>query len=225
MSRTKIWCLGILACFGAIMAIVADMLSVWSSAPHNMQSALSIDLSSIQGLYVGKPRWTFVLGNYLGVAFLPFHMLGFLLIHEAVKSAGKLHGLVFISGAFYFVAIGAGYHGTFAFIGDIIQSGDSTLLKNVTPYWLAWGLALTIGYIVLCFYLMALILSGRTLYKRWSAALTPLPLMALTAAIVNFLPSDANALKAALTVTGLNFPLLVFFIFTIYVLLSRSNEK
>ncbi len=82
------------------------------------------------------------------------------------------------------IAIGSGYHGTFAFIGDTIQSGDAALLNKMVGYWYPWGLAVIAGYCILCMFLLVLILSQKTLFPAWCALRTPLPIMVLGALVV-----------------------------------------
>jgi hypothetical protein len=223
LNKNNIVLIGTLACIGAFIGVVADLFSGWANTPNLMNAAISIDIESIKGLYSKKPRWTFVLGNYLGVFSIPFHMLGFLLIYIAVRPAGKLKALIFISCSFYLVALGSGFHGTFAFIGDTIQSGDTVLLMKMTPYWYNWGLVLVIGYIAISSYLFFLIISGTTMYQRSAVLLSPLSLLIVNTVIIALMPEGFHGIKALLAVTGLNLPLLVFYIMTIKTLLRKSS--
>ncbi|NIV43815.1 hypothetical protein GWN49_02865, partial [Candidatus Bathyarchaeota archaeon] len=166
--------LGTIACIGAVLGVIADFFSAWSDSPNNMGTAFSAHIDSIKGLYQDKPRWTFVLGNFLGVFFLPLHFLGFYLIYLAVKPAGEKLAIIFLALGFYLIAIGVGFHGTLAFVGDIIQSNNQVLLNNILVYWHPWGFALVIAYIVMGLYLVFLILQGGTLYPRWTVFTSPL---------------------------------------------------
>lgn len=176
-----------------------------------MNSAVSLDIESIRAIYIGKPRWTFVLGNHLAVFFLPFHMLGFFLVFQAIVPAGRRKAIAFLGGALYFVAVGTGYHGTFAFIGDTVQSGNASLLGKMVSYWTPWGFALVVGYAVLCLCLIALILTRRTLYPLWTLFVTPPFFLLLGAVAIWLLPPELSGIKTFIAVTGLNLPLLVFY--------------
>lgn len=225
LKKINVIQIGALACIGALISILADLFSGWSNTPNSMNTAISLDIESIKGLFLEKPRWTFVLGNYLGVFFIPFHMLGFWLVYQTILPAGKIKALIFLVGSFYFVAVGAGYHGTFAFIGDTIQSNNIDLLTKMLSYWSFWGITLVVGYILLCIYLGMIILSGKTYYPRWTAALTPIPLMILSASIITIMPDEYYGTKAFFAVTGLNLPLLIFYFVTIKTLLSKIEAS
>jgi len=216
---------GSIAIFGALMGVCADLLSGWSSSPNRMQTALSIDIESIRGLYRQKPRWTFVLGTYMGVFFIPLQIPGFWLVSKAIEPAGKVKARVFLFGAIYVISLGAGFHGTFAFVGDTIQSGDEHLLNQFLPYWSNWGLAVITGYLILCAFLFGLILTNRTAYPRWSALITPIPIMFLTGLLIAALPETAYGTRAFLAVTGLNLPIVLLLTYTTWRLINlRTTE-
>jgi|GEM_PF-1786780 len=216
---------GSIGIFGAFMSVCADLFSGWSNAPNQMHTALSIEIDSIRGLYLEKPRWTFVLGTYLGVLFIPLQLPGFWLVSKAIEPAGKIKARVFLFGAIYVIALGAGFHGTFAFIGDTIQSGDEPLLKQFLPYWSHWGLVVIAGYLVLCTFLLGLILTNRTLYPRWSSLLTPIPVLFLTGLLTITLPETAYGARAFFTVTGLNLPIVLLLTYTTWHLRNLASAE
>lgn len=223
LRRKQILLIGILACIGAFVSVLADLFTGWSASPNSMSTGISIDIDSVKELFYDKPRWSLILGNYLAVFFIPFHMLGFLLIYQAIIPAGRIKALTFLTGSFYFVSVGAGYHGTFAFIADTIQSGDAELLTKMLDYWYGWGLALVVGYVALCLFLFVLVVSGKTLYPRWIAILTPLPFLLFSGFLIMVVPEEFYGTKAFFAVTGLNLPLLFFYIVTMRVLLVRED--
>lgn len=223
LSKKNILLIGTIACIGAFVGVLADLFSAWSNTPNMMSTAVSIDIDSIKGLYTEKPRWSFVLGNYLGVFSIPFHMFGFLLVYLAIRPAGNKKALFVLISSFYIAALGSGFHGTFAFIGDTIQSGNTQLLMKMVPYWQNWGMALVAGYLLLSGYLFYLIISGATMYSRSAALLSPLSLLLISAIIIAVLPESYNGTKTFLAVTGLNLPLLVLFIVTLKTLLVKPN--
>ena len=165
------------------------------------------------------------MGNFLGVFFLPIHLLGSYLIYLALKSAGKELALIFLVLGFYLTAIGTGFHGTLAFVGDIIQSNDQVLLNKILVYWHPWGSALVIGYIVMSLYLVFLILRGGTLYSRWSVLISPLVVVIYSTVVIAILPENYIGIKAFLAVTGLNLPLLIFYGYITYVLVRQTQAK
>ena len=215
--------LGLLATFGAFMGVLADVFSAWSPNTSQMATALSVDLDNIVGLYAQKARWTYVLGNYLGVYFIPLHMLGFFLVFQALKPANLNWSRSFLVLALYLTAIGVGLHGTLAFVGDIIKSGDAALVDGIRDYWQPWAYSVALGYAILSVLIFVLILTGRSHFPRWAASVSPIAIVAFTAVLIVFLPDSATGLKAFPSLTGLNLPLLIFFPVTTWVLARRSD--
>ncbi len=225
LKKKTLVILGTLACIGTFLGLLADFFSAWSNSPNEMTTAFSANIDSIKGLYQDKPRWTFILGNFLGVFFLPIHLLGSYLIYLALKSAGKELALIFLVLGFYLTAIGTGFHGTLAFVGDIIQTNDQVLLNKILVYWHPWGFVLVANYIVMGLYLVFLILRGGTLYPKWSVLISPLIVVLYSAAVIAILPEDYIGIKAFLAVTGLNLPLLIFYVFTTFVLVRQNQAE
>jgi hypothetical protein len=215
--------LGLLATFAAFMGVLADLFSAWSPNRSEMATAFSVSLDNISGLYEGKPRWTYVLGNYLGVYFLPFHILGFFLVFQALKPANVKCARIFLVLALYLTPIGVGLHGTLAFVGDIIQSRDAGLIHGIRAYWQPWAYSVALGYVVISALILLLILTGRSLYPRWMALVSPLGIAAFGAVVIAVLPDSATGLKAFLSLTGLNLPLMIFFAITTSILVRRGE--
>lgn len=223
-SSKTVVSLGILATFGAFIGVLADVFSAWSPNTSQMNTALSVRLENITGFYEGKPRWTYVLGNYLGVYFIPLHIFGFLLVYQALKPANSTSAKAFLVLSLYLTPIGVGMHGTLAFIGDIVQSQDAGLIHGIRDYWQPWAYSLVLGYAVISALILVLILTGRSLYPQWTALVSPLGLVVFTAIVIAVLPDSAAGLKAFLSLTGLNLPLMVFFAITTWVLV-RSGVR
>jgi len=225
VSKTKqyIKLLGILAVGGTVISVLADFLSGWSDNPNAMDSAISLSLDNIKGLFIDKPRWTYILGNYLAIFFLPFHIVGSYLIYLALKSANKRYAIIYFFSATYLAVLGTGYHGTYAFVGDIIQSGDEALMNKMLDYWLYWGAILVVGYSIMSIYLFILILKNKSIFPKWIAILSPISIMVITTIFTLILPHNMIGVKAFLSVTGLNLPLAIFYFITTKFLLREEN--
>ncbi len=217
--------LGVLATFGAFMGILADVFSAWAPNTSEMETAFSVSLESIRGLYEDKPRWTYVLGNYLGVFFIPLHIVGFFLVYQALKPASTKWAMIFLVLGLYVTPIGVGLHGTLAFVGDIIQSRDAGLIEGIRDYWEPWAYSLVFLYAIVSVLILMLILTGRTLYPRWTALVSPIVVVVVTGIVIAILPDSATGLKTFLSVTGLNAPLMIFFAITTGVLLRYHRAS
>jgi hypothetical protein len=222
-SKTIVF-LGVVTTFGAFMGILADCFSAWSPNTSEMETAFSVSLDNIRGFYDGKPRWTFVLGNYFGVIFIPLHILGFFLSYHALKPASPKWAIVYLAVSVYIIPVGVGLHGTLAFIGDIIQFGNEGLINGIRIYWEPWAFYLVFGYSIASILILTLILTGRSLYPRWVALVSPIGFVVFSGIVNAILPDSANGLKVFLSITGLNLPLMVFFAITTWVLVRHKKE-
>ncbi len=215
--------LGGLAAFGAFMGILADIFPARALNTSEMGTAFSVSLESMRGLFEDEPRWTYVLGNYLGVFFIPLHILGFFLVYQALKPASTKWAMIFLVLGLYATPIGVGLHGTLAFVGDIIQSRDAGLIEGIRDYWEPWAYSLVFLYAILSGLILILILTGRTLYPRWTVLVSPIVILVFTGIVIAILPDNATGLKTFLSVTGLNMPLMIFFAITTWVLVRRRE--
>jgi len=224
LGKQQVLWIGMIAVVGSIGGVAADMFSAWTNVP-GMETAISVDQASMKAIFATKPRWTYVVGTYIGVFTIPLHMFGFFLAYLALRPAGQLKAVLFTIAAFYLVAVGGGFHGTLAFLGDVIQSNDTELLARVFPYWQNWGLVMIVGYLLISVYLFIIMVSGKTMYDRWVAVFSPLPLMIISTVLIAVLPESFSGTKSFFAVTGLNLPLLIFHIVSIRTLLAKMNES
>jgi hypothetical protein len=225
-SQAQVKVLGVIVLVTGLLSVAADVLSVWSLDPRGMDTALSVDFAGVKYAFLNKPRWSYVLGNYFGTFILPiFHLLGMYLVAIALKPLARYSSLIFLFVGAYLAAVGSGMHGTLAFVGDIVQSGDQLLIDRMLDYWQPWAYALVVFYFLLSLILAAVVVSKRTQYPRWMFFLSPLGVMVLTTLAVAILPPSLTGVRSFLTVTGLNLPMLIFYIATVGVLLRRKEGR
>jgi hypothetical protein len=223
-SQAIIKSLGAVVLVTGLMSVAADVLSVWSADPRGMATALSVDFEGVRHAFLDKPRWSYVLGNYLGTFILPvFHLLGMYLVAIAVKPFGKYSAQIFFFVGAYLAAVGSGIHGTLAFVGDIVQSGNQLLVDRMLDYWQPWAYALVAFYFIVSLVLAVVVISKKTPYPRWMVVASPLGVVMLSTITVAILPTSLTSLKSFLTVTGLNLPMLIFYMATVRVLLKQEE--
>ncbi len=131
--------------------------------------------------------------------------------------------MIFLVICLYLTPIGVGLHGTLAFVGDVIQSRDAGLIEGIRDYWEPWAYSLVFFYAIVLVLILMLILTGRTLYPRWIALVSPIVLLAFTVIVIAILPDSATGLKMFLSVTGLILPFLIFFAITTWALVRRRK--
>ena len=206
------------------LSVAADILSVWSSDPRSMTTAVSVDFEGVRYSFLDKSRSSYILGNYFGTFILPiFHLVGMYLVAIAVKPIGNFIAKLILFVGAYLTAVGSGLHGTLAFVGDIVQSGDLELINRMLDYWQPWAYFLVILYAVISLFLAALVWSNKTPYSRWMIFTSPLGVMILSTVAIAILPSSLTGIKSFLAVTGLNLPMLIFYLTTVGVLLKEEE--
>lgn len=131
--------------------------------------------------------------------------------------------MIFLVLGLYVTPIGVGLHGTLAFVGDIIQSRDAGLIEGIRDYWEPWAYSLVFLYAIISVLILILILTGKTLYPRWTVLVSPIVILVFTGIVIAILPENATGLKTFLSVTGLNLPLMIFFAITTWVLVRRRE--
>lgn len=223
-NQALIKSLGAVVLATGILSVAADVLSVWSPDPRGMDTALSVDFDGIKYAFMAKPRWTYVLGNYFGTFILPiFHLLGMYLVSIAVIPLGRYSAQIFLLVGAYLAAVGSGMHGTLAFVGDIVQSGNQLLIDRMLDYWQPWAYALVAFYFLLSLIFAAVVVSRKTPYPRWMFFASPLGVVMLSTLAVALLPASLTGVRSFLTVTGLNLPMLIFYLATVGVLLKNQG--
>jgi phosphatidylglycerophosphate synthase len=91
------------------------------------------------------------------------------------------------------------------------------------PYWQVWGAAMIAGYLTISFILFVMIVTGQTMYARKAALLSPFSFMILSTILIAVLPQEFTGVKNFFSVTGLNLPLLIFYIVTLMTLSGRPS--
>lgn len=223
-NQKTLYLLGVVIIITGILAIAADFFSIWSLDPRGMSTAISVDFETIKYTFLDKPRWNYIIGNYLGTFVLPiFHLVGIYLVAIVLKSLGRNKARIFLLSGVYIGTVGAGFHGTLAFVGDIFQSGNEELANAMFEYWQPWAYALLILYTIMSLFLVGVILSRKTPYSRWMVFVSPLGVMILSTLAIAILPLSLIGVKSFLAVTGLNLPFLIFYITTIGVLRKQED--
>ncbi len=223
-NRRTLYLLGVVVIITGILTVAADLLSGWSLDPRGIGTAVSVDFEAVKYLFLDKPRWSYIIGNYLGTFVLPiFHLVGIYLVAIVLKSLGRNKARIFLLSGVYITAVGAGFHGTLAFVGDIVQSGNEELANAMLDYWQPWAYSLVILYTIVSLLLVGVILSRKTPYSRWMVFVSPLGVMILSTLAIAILPLSLIGVKSFLAVTGLNLPFLVFYITTIGVLRKQED--
>ncbi len=138
------------------------------------------------------------LGSIIGNAALPFWLLGFLPLYVALAPAGRwLSALpVFFLG--YVFTLFPGYHGSYALYAAGFQAGRAappelsqvlgTLVERLHGYHDMMISLIGVFSVTGSLLFLLAVLSGRTLFPRWIAVLTPI-VVPLTQPYIEMLPA------------------------------------
>lgn len=150
--------------------------------------------------------WRLLAGHYLGVLFIPFQLVGFWQIYQAIKSAENRFVLPVMAMTLYVIIIGVAYHGMLGELGTFLQlnesSGLATEIRATTKAQLIaflepLGGVLFVLFLGISLGLWSIIRYQNTLYPRWMAWVNPLFIYVLITGVYVLFPSWGSALMVA----------------------------
>ncbi len=155
----------------------------------------------------GVPFSRMLAGHFLGVFALPLYLIGFLHLYAALKPAGFWRSAGPVGLMAYGTMIGLFYHGSIAYPSLMVQAASSaapevrTALTDLVARsrifsWPAQAVlfaAMAAGSV----WFALSVLSGKTLYPRWFAAVNPVLLLLLVAGLGLALPAVGQYLLPA----------------------------
>jgi hypothetical protein len=209
--------LGLTGLAGSALLLVADLLLVYAPLP-----AARFNIFTAA---VGKSEARLIYGSLLGVFVIPLVLAGFGHIYLALRPAGPwLAAPPAILGIFAYV-IGAGFHAAIPFYLAAIQAAHaqdasaSPLLTLMARVFVPLQRTLLLFVAAASVWLFVSLLSGKSLYPRWTAAVSPLVLVCLSRAIIRVSPP---AVAGVLIPAGNNLSMLVFIACSLFVVGSRA---
>jgi hypothetical protein len=168
--------LGGIGLAGSLLLLAADLLLVYSPIPAPQFNVFTAA--------VGKSEARLVAGSLLGVFAIPLVLASFGHIFLALQPGGAwAAGPPVVLGVFAYVT-GAGFHTAIPLYITAIQAENardasaSPLLKRMGKVFIPLQKALFALVAASSVCLLASILSGKTLYPRWMAIVSPLPVLA-----------------------------------------------
>ncbi len=205
--------LGLIGLVGSALLLVADLLLVYTPLP-----AARFNIFTAA---VGKSKARLVYGSLLGVFAIPLVLAGFGHIYLALRPGGLwLAAPPVILGIVAYV-IGAAFHAAIPFYVVAIQDAHarepsaSPSLALMARIFVALQRSLFLFVAASCIYLLVSVLSGKTLYPRWMASVSPLVSVALFRALIRISPP---AVVGVLIPAGNNLSMLVFVFCSLVVL-------
>ncbi len=175
------------------------------------------------------PLGRLTLGHFLIIAFMPLYFLGYAHLFLAIRPAGQRRAVaMFVLGVFA-LSIGGIWVGSRGFLGHLAHDLDDPALSD---HWqmvasaytlllenLLQGLRLLMVGVSILF--ASAVLSGRSMYPRWMALLSP----ALPVAVFLSSPLVWPAAGALLVPAAMNVAHAILFAASLLVLRARSTQQ
>jgi hypothetical protein len=156
---------------GSALLLVADVVLVYAPIPAKDFNVFSASL--------GKSERRLVWGSLLGVFAIPFVIVGFGFVYVKLEPAGPWLAIPPVAiGAFAYI-IGSGFHAAIPLFAAAIQANPQPEARTSPPLSTMWRVfrplqgALFVAVSASSLWILVAILSGRSLYPPWTAALSP----------------------------------------------------
>jgi hypothetical protein len=223
MTRKTALILGCVAIAGGLLAVMADWYSAWTGR-FEMDTAFSVALADVRQMLASKSPTDMVVGSYLGQFCIPLHGVGLYLAYLATRPASRLLSIVVFLVGLYTIAVGTSVHASLVYVASVARTGDGPGIDAVAGFFDVTAYSMVALILLISAGLSVLILSGRSLYPRWTFLVSPMALMLISTALLFLLPDGARDLREFLAVSGFNFPLMVFHVVTTGVIAGVGSE-
>jgi hypothetical protein len=227
---TTLRLLGLLALLGAFLYAIGDVLLLASKASFENYPRLKPFrklLSDAEKMVVLPPR-RMIWGALLGVFATPLVLAGFWQVYQGLRGANE--ALTLLTGLLFAVAsvIGAFVHGTFYYMGEYVQAlnrveeaSQAVIAEMIARH--RKVLIITYGPLLVLVILASilfssLVVSGKTAFPVWMAAVNPVTLTIAWLLLKRFLPQFIRDWTEG---AGFNIAYLAFFVCTTITLWNR----
>jgi len=215
MKTTYIRTLGLIGLGAALLMFVGDMCLYGHFGSGN--DAISKVVIS------NESDTSIVVGGFIGPIATILYCLGFLSVYFMISPRSRMLAIVVTGGAVVIMVIGGTYHAMWSIRAFLIKAGLASgdyqgLYTQIKQYTSLFYNTMLAGAGVVSALLLFVVLSGRSLYPRWSAVVNP-GILLLLRPLADFVPAPLGAI-----VSGgyLNLVFVVFF--SVTVLVARSTN-
>jgi hypothetical protein len=216
MKTTSVQILGLIGLGAALLMFVGDMC---------LYGHFGSGGEAISKIVIANQSDTrIVIGGFIGPIAAILYCVGFFSVYFMISPRSRMLAIVIAGGAAAMMAIGGAYHAMWSIRAFLIKAGLSSgdyqeLYTQIKDYTLLFYNTMLAGAGVVSLLLLFVVLSGRSLYPRWSVVVNP-GILLLLKPLVHFVPAPLGAI-----VSGgyLNLVFVVFF--SVSVLVTRSTDN
>jgi hypothetical protein len=215
--------LGSLGIVSVVITIISDFILI--GKPNSAFAFLMLGTESMWDI----PASRIAAGAFIGVAVLPFQLLGLVPAYFALKPAGRLLPMMAVIANAHTLLMGVAFHISYAFIGsgwilhhqenaDGITSG---LMDRFDLYWRILAVIMFVELLFSSVIYTIVILKGKSLFPKWMAVFNPVGVTVMAFPPVFMLPYPVGGYIAP---AYLNISTMIFFIMTLAVGYRRIKE-
>jgi hypothetical protein len=215
MKTTSVRILGLIGLGAALLMFVGDMCLYGHFGSGN--DAISKVVIS------NESDTSIVVGGFIGPIATILYCLGFFSVYSMISPRSRILAVVVTGGAVVMLVIGGTYHAMWSIRAFLIKAGLSVgdyqgLYNQIKDYMSLFYNTMFAGAEVVSLLLLFAVLSGRSLYPRWSVVVNP-GILFLFRPLANLVPAPLGAI-----ISGGYLNLVFVIFFSVTVLVTRSTK-
>ena len=216
MKTTSVRIFGLIGLGAALLMFVGDMC---------LYGHLGSGGDAISRIVIANESDTrIVVGGFIGPIAAILYSVGFFSVYFMISPRSRMLAIVIAGGAAAMMVIGGAFHAMWSIRAFLIKTGLSSgdyqaLYNQIKDYTLLFYNTTFAGAEVVSVFLLFVVLSGRSLYPRWSVVVNP-GILFLLRPLADLIPAPLGAI-----VSGgyLNLVFVVFFSVTVLVAPSIND--
>jgi hypothetical protein len=215
MKATSVRILGLIGLGAALLMFVGDMC---------LYGHFGSGDDAISKLVISNESDTrIVVGGFIGPIAAILYCLGFFSVYAMISPRSRMLAIVVAGGGAVMMVIGGTYHAMWSIRAFLIKAGLSSgdyqgLYTQIKDYTLLFYNTTLAGAEVVSLLLLFAVLSGRSLYPRWSVVVNP-GILFLFRPLADFVPAPLGAI-----VSGGYLNLVFVLFFSVNVMVTRSTN-
>ena len=215
MKTTSVRIFGLIGLGAALLMFVGDMCLYghWGSGDNAISKVVITNESDTR----------IVIGGFIGPIAAILYCVGFFSVHSMIAPRSRMLAIVLAGGAAAIMAFGGTYHAMWSIRAFLIKAGLSSgdyqaLYSQIKDYTSLFYDTMVVGAGVISVLLLFAVLSGRSLYPRWTVVVNP-GILFLLRPLVDFVPAPLGAI-----VSGGYLNLVFVIFFSVSVVVARSTN-
>jgi hypothetical protein len=216
MKTTSIRILGLIGLGAALLMFIGDMC-LYGHFGGGGDAISKLVISNVSDTRI-------VVGGFIGPIAAILYCVGFFSVYFMVSPRSRMLAIVIAGGAAAMMVIGGAYHAMWSIRAFLIKAGLSSgdyqsLYSQIRDYTLLFYNTMLAGSGVVSALLLFVVLSGRSLYPKWSVVVNP-GILLLLRPLADFIPAPLGAI-----VSGgyLNLVFVVFLSVSVFVTRSTND--